>query len=163
MPNDIRRSVFRAAMPLFLAAALSTAATAQDAAPRPLRPRTTAEDLMMFSQVLNQIRVNHPDSLDMHELFMAAIEGMIHAADPHSFVIPAVRLNPAKATAFREGKLYPVPVNFRVVDGAPVVVSVEAGSKAAEQDIIVGDELVAVDGKPLDVASTTELEIGLAG
>lgn len=142
--------------------ALPHHATAQDST-RATRPRTTAEDLMMFSQVLNQIRVNHPDSLDMHELFMAAIEGMIHAADPHSFVIPAVRLNPAKATAFREGKLYPVPVNFRVVDGAPVVVSVEPGSKAAEQDIIVGDELVSIDGKPAAAASPIELEIGLAG
>ena len=118
---------------------------------------------MMFSQVLNQIRVNHPDSLDMHELFMAAIEGMIHAADPHSFVIPAVRLNPAKAAAYRDGKLYPVPVNFRYIDDAPVVVSVEPGSKAAEQDILVGDELVAVDGKSVDATSAFELEIGLAG
>src|SRR5438874_6395688 len=150
MPNDIRRSVFRAAMPLFLAAALSTAATAQDAASRPLRPRTTAEDLQMFSQVLNQIRVNHPDSLDMHDRCMAAIEGMIHAADPHSFVIPAMRLNAAKAAAYRDGKLYPVPVNFRFVDDAPVVVSVEPGSKAADQDILIGDELVAIDGKPVE-------------
>ena len=163
MPNDIRRSVFRAAMPLFLAAALSTAATAQDAAPRPLRPRTTAEDLQMFSQVLNQIRVNHPDSLDMHDLFMAAIEGMIHAADPHSFVIPAIRLNPAKSAAYRDGKLYPVPIIFRFVEGAPVVVSVDPGSKAAEQDILVGDELVAIDGRPVDAESSVELDIGLSG
>src|SRR5437773_8418311 len=98
MPNDIRRSVFRAAMPLFLAAALSTAATAQDAASRPLRPRTTAEDLQMFSQVLNQIRVNHPDSLDMHDLFMAAVTGMVHAADPHSYVLPATRLEIGRAS-----------------------------------------------------------------
>src|SRR2546421_9891559 len=157
MPNDIRRSVFRAAMPLSLAGALSPAAPAQDAASRPLRPRTTAEDLQMFSQVLNQIRVNHPDSLDMHDLFMAAIEGMIHAADPHSFVIPAIRLNPAKSAAYRDGKLYPVPVNFRFIDDAPVVVSVEPGSKAAEQDILIGDELVAIDGKPVDATSTLEL------
>src|SRR4051794_29300825 len=99
MPNDNMRSMIRwaAATTLLLAAVVSpTTLTAQDTASRsPLRPRTTAEDLMMFSQVLNQIRVNHPDSLDMHELFMAAIEGMIHAADPHSFVIPAVRLNPS--------------------------------------------------------------------
>src|SRR4051812_12414850 len=166
MPNESRQPAARPAVLLALAAALAFPMTvsAQDTTSRsPLRPRTTAEDLMMFSQVLNQIRVNHPDSLDMHELFMAAIEGMIHAADPHSFVIPAIRLNPAKATAFREGKLYPVPVNFRLVDGAPVVVSVEPGSKAAEQDILIGDELVAIDGRAVDAASTTELEIGLAG
>ena len=55
------------------ALALPVRASAQDTASRPLRPRSTAEDLQMFSQVLNQIRVNHPDSLDMHELFMAAV------------------------------------------------------------------------------------------
>ena len=101
--------MFRAAMPLFLAAALSTAATAQDAASRPLRPRTTAEDLQMFSQVLNQIRVNHPDSLDMHDLFMAAIEGMIHAADPHSFVIREVYRQPPGDLLWAPG-LAPSPI-----------------------------------------------------
>lgn len=158
MPNGFRAILVAAAL------AAPALAAAQDTASRsPLRPRSTAEDLQMFSQVLNQIRVNHPDSLDMHELFMAAIEGMIHAADPHSFVIPAIRLNPAKAAAFRDGKLYPVPINFRFIDGAPVVVSVEPGSKAAEQDILVGDELVSVDGKTVDAASPLELDIGMAG
>jgi carboxyl-terminal processing protease len=165
MPDDGRAPARRTftALALVVALALPLVAGAQDTTSRPLRPRSTAEDLMMFSQVLNQIRVNHPDSLDMHELFMAAIEGMIHAADPHSFVIPAVRLNPAKAAAYRDGKLYPVPVSFRFVEGAPVVVSVDAGSKAAEQDILLGDELVAVDGRSVDAASAMELDIGLAG
>src|SRR5690348_15024264 len=153
MPNysgPLRRAAFLA----LAALALPGSTRAQDTASRsPLRPRSTADDLQMFSQVLNQLRVNHPDSLDMHELFMAAIEGMVHAADPHSFVIPAVRLNPARAQAYREGKLYPVPINFRFIDGAPVVVSVEPQSKAAEQDILVGDELVSVDGKPVVATS----------
>jgi carboxyl-terminal processing protease len=164
MPNKLRLSVRRVALVAVAAIALPTLAGAQDTASRsPLRPRSTAEDLQMFSQVLNQIRVNHPDSLDMHELFMAAIEGMVHAADPHSFVIPAVRLNPGRAAAYRDGKLYPVPVDFRFIDGAPVVVSVEPQSKAAEQDILVGDELVSIDGKPVDATSPMELDIGIAG
>ena len=48
----------------------------------PVVKRSAYEDLQMFGQVLNQIRVNHPDSVDTHELFMAAVEGMIRAADP---------------------------------------------------------------------------------
>ncbi|HEY2375357.1 MAG TPA: S41 family peptidase [Gemmatimonadaceae bacterium] len=163
MPNAFVRA--RAgALVLALAFAVPALVRAQDTASRsPLRPRTTAEDLQMFSQVLNQIRVNHPDSLDMHELFMAAIEGMIHAADPHSFVIPAIRLNSAKAMAYRDGKLYPVPITFRFIDGAPIVMSVDAGSKAAEQDILVGDELITIDGKSVDAESPPELDIGLSG
>jgi len=117
----------------------------------------------MFGQVLNQIRVNHPDSVDTHELLMAAIEGMVSAADPHSFVIPAIRLQPGKEEQLHAGKLVPVPVNFAFVDGAPIVASVSAGSAAGHLDILPGDELVSVAGKPTDAASAEELDIDLAG
>ena len=161
-----RARLWRRCLPAaaILLAALAPNAWSQDTGARsPIRKRTTAEDLMMFSQVLNQIRVNHPDSLDMHELFMAAVEGMIRAADPHSYVIPAVRLDPAKQAAYNSGKLYPVPITFRFVDGAPIVVSVEPASKAAQQDILIGDQLVAVDGNRVEAESAMELDITLSG
>src|SRR5262252_6305179 len=119
---------------------------AQDAPKSPVRPRTTYEDLQMFTQVLNQIRVNHPDSVDTHELLMAAIQGMVRAADPHSYVIPAMRLDPAKEEQLRAGKLHPVPVSFVFIGGAPIVASVAAGTAASRLDILPGDELIAVDG-----------------
>ena len=82
--------------------ALAAPLAAQGDTARAVRPRSTYEDLQMFSQVLNQIRVNHPDSIDTHDLFMAAIQGMVHAADPHSFVIQAARLSPEKQRVFSE-------------------------------------------------------------
>ena len=130
---------------------------------RPVRKRTVSEDLQMFSQVLNQIRVNHPDSVDTHELLMAAVRGMVQAADPHSFVIPAMRLEAGKEGALREGKLHPVPIQFAFVGGAPVVVSVDAGSRAAALDILPGDELIAADGKSIVAESADELAVALAG
>ena len=111
-----------------------------------IRKRTTYEDLQLFGQVLNQIRVNHPDSIDSHELFLAAVEGMVRAADPHSYVVPAVRLDGVKAVALEKGKLHPVPISFTFVGGAPVVVSVSPGTQARQLGILPGDELVAVDG-----------------
>jgi carboxyl-terminal processing protease len=138
-------------------------AAAQEASSSPVLKRSAYEDLQMFGQVLNQIRVNHPDSLDMHELFMAAVQGMIHAADPHSYVVPAVRLDAGKEEARRNDKLHPVPISFRYVGGAPVVVSVAAGTAAGQLDILPGDELVSVDGAPVSAASAMELEIVLSG
>ena len=129
----------------------------------PIRARSVVEDLQMFSQVLNQIRVNHPDSVETHILLMAAVEGMVRAADPHSFVIPAMRLDPAREAAWEEGKLFPVPVAFRYIGGDPVVVSVAAGSRASALDILPGDELIAIDHKPVAATSANELEISLAG
>ena len=136
------------------------AAAAQE---RPIRPRTTAEDLQMFSQVLNQIRVNHPDSVDMHRLFMAAVEGMVLAVDPHSYVLPATRLSPERERALREGRLVPIPVAFRYVGGAPVVVAVKPGLGASQPDILPGDELLSADGAPITAQSPEELDIVLAG
>ena len=148
-----------AALALLLAAPVA----AQGTTSSPVVKRTTYEDLQMFGQVLNQIRINHPDSLDMHELFMAAVEGMIRAADPHSYVIPAVRLDARKQEAQRNDELYPVPITFRYVAGAPVVVSVAAGTAANELDILPGDELVSVDGAPVTATSSFELDIALSG
>jgi carboxyl-terminal processing protease len=138
---------------------------AQDAAESAssIRKRTTYEDLQLFGQVLNQIRVNHPDSIDSHELFLAAVEGMVRAADPHSYVVPAVQLNGEKAIALEKGKLYPVPISFMFVGGAPVVVSVSPGTQARQLDILPGDELVAMDGRTVAGRSAFELDVELSG
>src|SRR5688572_7016981 len=140
----------------------ASAAGAQDPKPQAVtRPRTLAEDLQLFSQVLNQIRVNHPDSMDSHAVLMAAIEGMVRATDPHSFVIPAVRLDSARQRALESGKLATVPIAFAYSRGTPIVVSVVPGTQAARQNILAGDELVAVDGAPLSAESSEELDIVL--
>ena len=138
----------RALLVASIAAALAPALHAQDTA-RVVRKRTMYEDLQLFSQVLNQLRVNHPDSLDTHELIMSAIRGMVSAADPHSWVYAYYRLTPEKEKAYRERKMHPVPVNFGMIEGAPVVISVSPGTEAARSDILPGDELIAVDGKPV--------------
>ncbi len=139
------------------------ASSANGQTQRALRKPTMAEDLQMFTQVLNQIRVNHPDSIDPHRLIMAAIEGMVHAADPHSYVLEATRLAPEKLVALQDGKLHPVPVGFRFVGGAPVVLAVAPGTKAARLDILPGDELIAVDGVAVSALSADELSVSLAG
>jgi carboxyl-terminal processing protease len=144
------------------AAALPLGAQGADAA-APIRKRTTYEDLQLFGQVLNQIRVNHPDSIEAHDLFLAAVEAMVHAADPHSYVVPAMRLDAAKAEALEKGKLYPLPVDFSFVGGAPIVVSVAAGTAARQLDILPGDELVSVDGGSFMAHSAAELDVELAG
>jgi carboxyl-terminal processing protease len=138
-------------------------ARGQDAPASPILRRSAYEDLQMFGQVLNQIRVNHPDSVDMHELFMAAVRGMIHAADPHSFVITSMRIEPGKETALREGKLHPVPISFVYEGDAPIVVAIAAGTAASQLDILPGDELVAIEGAPVMAASAEELDLVLAG
>jgi carboxyl-terminal processing protease len=147
-----------------LLAAMPLSAQQRGTAPAPvMRPRTAAEDLQLFSQVFNQIRLNHPDSLDSHRIFMAAIHAMVEATDPHSYVIPSVRLEPGKQEQFRTGRVHPVPIEFHFIGGTAVVASVAAGTAARRLDILPGDELTLIDGKPQLAESSFELEIMLAG
>ena len=148
---------------LLVAPPARSQAAGKDSSGRAVRPRTMYEDLQMFSGVLNQIRVNHPDSVDTHELIMAAIRGMVQAQDPHSWVVTAVRFNAEKEKAFRAGKLYPVPVNFESEGGSFVVIGTAPGSQASRADILPGDELIAVDNQPVSAESSDELDIALAG
>ena len=150
---------------LAVAACVFTSAVlpAQDSTARATRKRTAYEDLQLFSQVLNQIRVNHPDSLDMHDLFLAAINGMVHAADPHSYVISNVRLSAEKEKEFADKKIQTVPIDWDFSRGGPAVAFVYPGTVAAKRDIQPGDELVLADGKPVVAENPVELEVTLAG
>ena len=154
------------ARPLLVGAALLLAvplgAQGTDTA-KVVRKRTAYEDLQMFSQVFNQIRVNHLDTVESHELLMAAIQGMVRRADPHSYVISSVRLMPEKQRALEDGKFVPVPIDWDFSYGAPRVVSVAPGTKAAALDILPGDELTLADGKAIVAESEFELDVTLAG
>jgi len=140
---------------------LASALAAQDTTG--VKRRTVYDDLQMFSQVLNQIRVNHPDSVDTHQLFMAAIEAMVHAADPHSYVVVALKDTTKRAEQLSQGKLLSVPIEFEFFGGAPVVVSVAPGSEAARLDILPGDELLAVGSTTVTARNAEELQLELAG
>ena len=130
---------------LVVSATVAMGQQPSDTGKRVLKPRTMYEDLQMLTGVLNQIRVNHPDSVDAHELIMAAIQAMVSAADPHSYVIPYVRLDPTKEKALREKRLVPVPIHWQMIDGAPVVVAVGLGTDASKLDILPGDELIVAE------------------
>ncbi len=144
-------------------AAMASAAGAQDRAAGPTRARTLGEDLQMFTGVLNQIRVNHPDSTDPHALIMAAIRGMVSAADPHSYVLIYQPVTAERAKEIADGRAVPVPISFRFIGGAPVVVGVAAGSDARRKNVLPGDELIAIDGSPVAAESADELAVHLAG
>ena len=156
-------SRFVVASALVASCLVTTSLHAQQTPAPAVRARTSAEDLQLFSQVFNQIRVNHPDSVDSHRLFMAAIQAMVQATDPHSYVIPAVRLEPGKEEQLRLGRLHPVPIEFTFVGGSAMVANVAAGTDARRRDILPGDELIEVEGKPMRAESALELEIMLAG
>lgn len=158
-------SALRLAGPVALAVSLAIPGSSVPAQQpgRVVQERTLYDDLQLFTQVFNQIRVNHPDSPNAHALVLAAVQGMLRAADPHSYVLVRQRLDPAKEKQLREGKLVPVPIQFDYDGDRPVTVGVAPQSRAARLGLFPGDRLLSIDGRPILAENALELELTLAG
>lgn len=103
--------------------------------------------LSQLARVLVQVENQYVDPVDRQRLLEGAIKGMVAELDPHSAYLP-----PREFAQFNEdtGGAFGgigVEVDFRhqrVLVLAPI-----PGSPAARAGIRSGDELLAVDGKPL--------------
>jgi len=153
---------FRA--PTFLAAALllgalPTTAPAQTA-PAP-RTQSSYEYLQTFSQVLNFVRLNYADSVAYAELVRAAIDGVLHSLDPHSYFL--AREDFLRANALDRGELAVTGLAIDVVDGRPTVLGVWDGSPASRARIQPGDRLLTIDDTTASGIDAQHLALRLAG
>src|SRR3954468_11290844 len=118
-------------------------------APRPAElaaQLSSYEELQRFSAVLNHIRSNYPDSVTYNGLVRAAIDGMLHSLDPHSWF--ASREDYEKLSALDRGDLAVTGIVFEFADGVPTVLNYMAKSPAERAGILPGDRIVRVDGVP---------------
>jgi carboxyl-terminal processing protease len=139
-----------------LAVPSAHAATTQQPPPAPTRPPTAYEELQAFSSVLTQIRVNYVDSVTYRELVHAAIDGMLHALDPHSRFMS--RTEWERQEALLRGELPGIGVQVEEEDSAATVLAVDPRAPAARAGVQPGDRIAAINDssvaglKPADVA-----------
>ena len=98
-----------------------------------MRELSTYEEMQLFSGVLNHIRVNYMDSVRYHELMRAAIEGMLHSLDPHSYYLS--RRDWEKQADLERGALPGVGAVLEQEDSVITVLTVIPGSPAAKSGI----------------------------
>src|SRR6266550_5207126 len=94
------------------------------------------EELQKFSTVLNHIRLNYVDSVPYAELVSAAIEGMLHALDPHSYFIS--RRDWEVLSALERGELGLAGTVLDEEDGVATVEAVVPESPAAKAGVLTG-------------------------
>jgi carboxyl-terminal processing protease len=120
------------------------------------------DNLRQFTQVYSLIEQNYAEPVKADKvIYNGAIPGMLRVLDPHSNFF-----DPKQYALLREdqrGKYYGVgmqvgPRNNKVIVMAPFV-----GTPAYKAGIRPGDVIVAVDGKPTDNMSTSEVADLLKG
>ncbi len=160
-------------MKKFVMAALSGTvagilATTQVAGPilaqESVRNANIYEQLDLFGDIFERIRVQYVEEVDEKELIEAAINGMLTSLDPHSSY-----LSPEDAAAMRvqtRGEFGGLGIEVTQEEGFVKVVSPIDGTPADEAGIEAGDFITHVDGESvlgLTLDKAVELMRGLVG
>lgn len=106
------------------------------------------EQARLLAEVLELVKQDYVEPVDDATLLESAIRGMVSDLDPHSQFLDAREYRDIRSST--TGSYTGVGVEVDEVDGAVTVVAPIAGSPAARAGIRSGDQIVAVDGTPID-------------
>ena len=96
-------------------------------------------------QIIQYIRQNYVDTVNVEQLNEEAINGMLLSLDPHSQFIPASDFH--EATDPLMGKFDGIGVQFRIEYDTVIVMNTVQGGPSEKIGIRGGDRIVKVDGK----------------
>jgi carboxyl-terminal processing protease len=120
------------------------------------------DSLRSFSDVYKVVQENYAEPVDPDKaLYNGAIPGMLRVLDPHSNFF-----DPKSYAALREeqrGKYYGVGMQVGPRNNKVIVIAPFAGAPAYRAGIRPGDIIIAVDGKPTDNMSTSDVAELLKG
>src|SRR5581483_9293834 len=130
----------------------------QRLAPVPAAGTTSAlsNSVRSFTDVYNVVEENYAEPVDANKaIYNGAIPGMLHALDPHSNFF-----DPQAYTVLKEdesGKYYGVGMTIGPRNNQIIVIAPFVGTPAYRAGIHPGDVILAIDGKPTDNMSTTDV------
>ncbi|MBR1573561.1 MAG: S41 family peptidase [Bacteroidales bacterium] len=96
-----------------------------------------------LTYVMNHIRKNYVDTVDVAALTDAAIAGALAELDPHSSYLPPVELQEAETEL--AGNFDGIGIQFNVPNDTAVVLEVIKGGPAEKVGMLKGDRLLKVD------------------
>ena len=120
------------------------------------------ESVHQFTTVYDVVEQNYAEPVNADKaIYNGAIPGMLHVLDPHSNFF-----DPKAYSLLREdqrGKYYGVGMTVGPRNNKVIVIAPFVGTPAYRAGIRPGDIIVAVDGKPTDNMSTSEVADLLKG
>src|SRR5713226_5773115 len=115
-----------------------------------------------FTQVYETVEENYAEPVSADKaIYNGAIPGMLHSLDPHSNFF-----DPKSYSLLREeqrGKYYGVGMTVGPRNNKVIVIAPFVGTPAYRAGIHPGDIIIAVDGKPTDNMSTSDVADLLKG
>jgi len=130
--------------------------------PTPSSDSDVRDSFKQFTQVYEKVEQNYAEPVNADKaIYNGAIPGMLHSLDPHSNFF-----DPKSYSLLREeqrGKYYGVGMTVGPRNNKVIVIAPFVGTPAYRAGIHPGDIIVAVDGKPTDNMSTSDVADLLKG
>lgn len=107
--------------------------------------RVNDRDWGKLNVVLEQVRLNYVDSVDVADLTEASIVAALSRLDPHSVYLPPVDTKASEDEL--SGRFDGIGIQFNVPNDTAIVIEVIHGGPAEKAGMLSGDRLLKVDGK----------------
>ncbi len=109
------------------------------------------QDARLLAEVLQRVKDDYVDTVTDQQLLEAAVRGMVAGLDPHSAFLDADEYEEIRVST--TGNYSGVGIEVTLEGGRVIVVSPIEDTPAARAGIRPGDEIVSVDGVPVDPVS----------
>jgi len=120
------------------------------------------DSLHQFAQVYDIVEQNYAEPVNADKaIYNGAIPGMLHVLDPHSNFFDPKAYSLLKED--QRGKYYGVGMTVGPRNNKVIVIAPFVGTPAYRAGIRPGDVIIAVDGKPTDNMSTSDVADLLKG
>src|SRR5580704_7118583 len=107
----------------------------------------TYQELSLFGDVFDRVRVDYVDKPDDHKLIESALDGMLRELDPHSGYIDQASLEEMQRQS--RGEFVGVGLEIAMDDGHLEVVTPIENSPAAKAGIAANDVITKINNKPV--------------
>jgi carboxyl-terminal processing protease len=162
MPRRTGRSLFFVLLVILICGFLGAAAQRNGTALAPTPDTDVRDSLSQFAQVYAIIEQNYAEPVNADKaIYNGAIPGMLHVLDPHSNFF-----DPKSYSLMREeqsGKYFGVGMQIAPRNNKIIVVAPFVGTPAYKVGLRPGDAILAVDGKPTDNMSVSDVADLLKG
>src|SRR5262245_63106362 len=162
MAGSSRRSLFLVVVILVTCGCLGMLFAQKSAYVPPSSDADVKDSLKQFTQVYQVVEDNYAEPVNADKaIYNGAIPGMLHVLDPHSNFF-----DPKSYSLLREeqsGKYYGVGMQIAPRNNKIIVVAPFVGTPAYRVGLRPGDVIIAVDGKPTDNLSVSDVAEMLKG
>jgi carboxyl-terminal processing protease len=120
-----------------------------------------AKNLDIFATLFKEINIYYVDEIDPGKLIRKGIDGMLESLDPYTDYIGEEELEGFRIST--TGQYAGIGALIGNVNNKTVITHPYKNFPAYKAGLRVGDEIIAVDGKPVQGKSTTEISNMLRG